>query len=163
MWGTEVTPCDSRMSHHQLELSVLQTQTKGGEVYWCRLYTSELNVTEPCFNKMIHCLKAQSSRWGSVFVCVRARACACTSCLVPVKSSMSVNVCWHHFFIFFWRSRNFCLLSVGISSRLIPWLLALRDRQVETGWIDRQAGWRNGDWMETVDTETDRMWRQLTD
>lgn len=50
----------------------------GGEVYWRRLYTSEFNVTEPCFNKMILCLKAQSSCWGSVFVCVCARTHART-------------------------------------------------------------------------------------
>lgn len=51
----------------------------------------------------------------------------------PVKHKPRGSVCacahaWHYFFIFFCRSRNFCRLSTGISSKLIPCPVALRDR-----------------------------------
>lgn len=48
------------------------------------------------------------------------------------------GVCWHHFL--FCLSRNFCLLSTGISSRLMPWLLALRQAG-EADRRERQVRW----------------------
>lgn len=47
------------------------------------------------------------------------------SCLVYIRNVGFLP----QFPIFFCRSRNFCRLSTGISSKLIPWLLALCDNK----------------------------------
>lgn len=83
---------------------------------------------------LIKCPLKHSPR-GSVWVCV------CVYKHVRVHFNVQLSDSWHHFFIFFWRSKNFCRLSTGISSTLMPWLLALRHRQVKRFRETKQNNW----------------------